>query len=252
MFSAKITFGIADPSEEALDLVHDLFSVWYKNGQIVRDGWPLVSVGGHLEVHVSLPERDSLATTRNNSYGVSALAQLQSQFGLHPKVELLGEDLSLPDSCACVASSQLVFFTDYLSATSPVRCLDCFAPVPLYRLPHVHDEEHLVILQWAADYRSCDTLQMHSTTGERFGEAQLGAHDSSLSRNGRSLAATLERLTGKPVYYYLHKTRSRGRKAELSRICPSCGAAWLLETRLHHFDFLCKDCRLASAIAADA
>jgi predicted nucleic acid-binding Zn ribbon protein len=93
---------------------------------------------------------------------------------------------------------------------------------------------------------------MHCTTGERFGEEQLARHDSSLGMNGRELCRKLEQATGTPVYYFLHKTRSRGRQAELARLCPSCGAQWRLEKRLHNFDFRCARCRLLSSIAAVA
>ncbi|RYD27709.1 MAG: hypothetical protein EOP86_24150, partial [Verrucomicrobiaceae bacterium] len=168
-------------------------------------------------------------------------------------VTVLGRDPCGLDFCVCPSRSAFVLFTDYLASDiPPVRCLDCFDPVALHTLPHTADGEHLGLLWWAADYRACDTLQMHCTTGERFGEQQLRRHDSSLSRQGRDLCSQLETLTGVPVYYYLHKTRSRSRASELQRRCPSCGSEWRLEPRLHLFDFQCGKCRLLSNIASDA
>ena len=107
-----------------------------------------------------------------------------------------------------------------------------------------------MILQWAADYVACDTLQMHCTTGERFGEAQLARHDSSLSSNGRAVCRELEEAVRLPVYYYLHKTRGRSASSEAARRCPSCGGEWRLQSPLHHFDFRCDRCRLLGAMAA--
>jgi predicted nucleic acid-binding Zn ribbon protein len=204
---------------------------------------------GRLEGFVRVPELNSLEAPHNNSYSRQALAALSPTV---PAVEVLGPEPESSAGCTCRSRSAMVLFTHYLSTDPPVRCLDCFEPVPLYHLPHLHDDEHLVLLHWASDYRACDTLQMHCTTGERFGEEQLWRHDSSLSLNGRDLCRRIEHATGTPVYYFLHKTRSRGRQAELNRVCPSCGAQWRLERPLHNFDFQCPSCRLLSAIAADA
>jgi predicted nucleic acid-binding Zn ribbon protein len=250
MFVARVSFAASDDTfEGTMARAYDLLSCWYKNGQIAYGTWMLVRREGRLEAFVRLAEPDSLETRHNNSYSTEALAALSP---IVPDVEILGPVPESSTVCACVSRSAMVLFTHYLSTDSPVRCLDCFALVPLYSLPHVHDEEHLVLLHWASDYRACDTLQMHCTTGERFAEEQLARHDSSLSANGRDLCRKLEQATRTPVYYFLHKTRSRGRRAELGRICPSCGGQWRLEKRLHNFDFQCASCRLLSAIAADA
>src|SRR5439155_18113570 len=126
-----------------------------------------------------------------------------------------------------------ILFTHMFSSSPPVRCGTCFMPVPLYRLPHTRDAEYLNVLHWVADYRACDTLQMHCTTGERFGESQLGRVDSALSRQGRALAAELAAALDRPVYYNLFKARGRNRKTELARKCPSCGRKWHLREPWH-------------------
>ena len=250
MFVAKVSFEVsAETGTDVVDRAYDLLSCWFKNGQVASETWMLVRREGRLEAFVSLVTPDALEVRHNNSYSTEALAALSP---VVPRVEILGSAAESSTACTCVSRSAMVLFTHYLSTAPPVRCLDCFELVPLYALPHIHDREHLVLLQWASDYRACDTLQMHCTTGERFGEEQLSRHDSSLSVNGRELCRKLEQSTGTPVYYFLHKTRSRGRHAELSRVCPSCGAQWRLEKRIHKFDFQCASCRLLSAIAADA
>ena len=249
MFTAKISISKTGNLNALPAAVDDLFSCWYKNGQIVGSSWVIADADDSLDAYVSLPERDSLEPIYNNLYAMKCLEALTP--GACNAI-ILGRDPSRSPCCACTSRSAIILFTHYLSEAPPVRCFDCFDPIPLYKLPHVHDREHLVLLQWAADYRSCDTLQMHTTTGERFGEQQLRDHDSSLSRNGRDLSSRLEQLNGTPCYYYLHKTRSRGVATELERHCPSCGAAWHLPSRHHIFDFQCKPCRLLSAIAADA
>jgi len=248
MFAVRVSFPVLGELSRTAAAANDLLSCWYKNGQILEGSWILADRRGAVEAFVRTPEARSLDALHNNRYANEALAGLAAA----PTVEVLGVEPESACACSCTSRSGMVLFTHYLSTDPPVRCLDCFGPVPLYLLPHVHDEEHLVLLHWAADYRACDTLQMHCTTGERFGERQLFEHDSSLSRNGRKLCADLEQVTETPVYYFLHKTRSHGREAELARVCPSCGAPWRLEQRLHNFDFQCPTCRLLSAVAADA
>jgi len=250
MLVARVTFRLEGEGRSRLvERAYDLLSCWYKNGQVVSDGWPVVERGGSVEAMLRIPEADSLDAAHHNLYVRQVLAEL---LPMVPEVEVIGVEPASRMACQCASRSALTFFTSYLSLDPPVRCLDCFGFVPLYELPYVHDHEHLILLQWAADYRACDTLQMHCTTGERFGERQLAEHDSSLSKNGRRLAADVERLSGTPVYYYLHKMRSRGLPSELARKCPSCNAPWRLEQSVHGFDFQCRPCRLLSSVASDA
>lgn len=253
MFSARITFpkGGQD-AETAAETATDLLAVWQKNGQIVDKDWVLADAGDIIDAYVTLPQRDSLDPVYDNRYVTAELERRRARGWRAPAVTILGEDPETHCACSCTASSALVLFTTYLSCAPPIRCLDCFDPVPLYRLPHIEGHEHLRILHWAADYRACDTLQMHCTVGERFGEAQLYRHDSALSRLGRDLGARLEAAIGKPVYYFLLKSRGRSREKELARKCPSCGGDWRMDLRLFDlFDFRCEGCRLLSAIASD-
>lgn len=253
MFAAKVSFAMGNrDAESTAEEAQDLLGCWYKNGQILGNSWVFTASSSAVEIYVTIPEENALESVHNNIYVTHVLDGIRAKGLPVPLVSVLGPDPSLPAACACKSSSALVLFTHYLTDTPPVRCLDCFQPVPLYRLPQIQDEEHLGFLQWAADYQACDTLQMHCTTGERFGEAQLSRHDSQLSRNGRDLCTRLERAMGTPVYYFLFKMRSRGRKSELARKCPSCGADWRLTQQLHLFDFRCDSCRLLSAVAADA
>lgn len=250
MFTARISFSKPSGAESDafVESVLNLLNCLRNNGQILGSEWPLVDVEGGLDAFVTIPERRSLDAEFRNRYA-DQLFEAFSDDRL--TFQVLGPDPGFDGCCNCDSSSALVLFTSYTSQSPPVRCLDCFKPVPLYLLPHFQDEEHLCFLHWMADYKACDTLQMHCTTGERFGENQLFRHDSSLSRNGRELAHSLERMVEVPVFYYLHKTRGRSLKAELRRRCPSCGSDWRLEQRLHDFDFRCDECRLLSAISGD-
>lgn len=245
MFTAEIRFRTVTP--EDIDAVESLMATWYKNGQLLE--WQTALCDDSLRIFALLPRGDSLDAAHNNTYAAEEYQALADR-GLAPHVTVIGPDPSSPGPCSCTTRSSLVLFTNYSTRESPARCGDCFDPVPLYELPHTHDHEHLNILQWADDYRACDTLQMHCTTGERFGERQVGQHDSPLSRNGRELAKNLSERTGLAVYYYLARGRGISLEQEQSRRCPSCGGAWLLDERWHGlFDFRCDACHVLSNIA---
>lgn len=229
------------------DSICCLAAAWLKNGQVYS--WHTGLTESGVRVVASIPEEDALSPEFNNQYAARELGKL-AECGTTPVVSIIGRDPDEATACACIQRSSLILFTTYLSEASPVRCGDCFHPVPLYRLPHTRDHEHLELLQWAADYRACDTLQMHCTTGERFGETQMSASNSALSRGGRRIAAKLSELTGVPVYYFLYKARGVSGNTERKRTCPDCRGAWLLPERWHEmFWFRCDACSLVSTIA---
>jgi predicted nucleic acid-binding Zn ribbon protein len=245
MVIADIRF--AAPHETDLEAVEELLSAWYKNGQVLE--WFTATTQEHVRVLVLLPKPEAVAPQNNNAYAARHVADFAGR-GIIPEVRIIGPEPGAPHPCSCQRRSSLVLFTTYLSKASPVRCGDCFGPVPLYELPHVHDHEHLNILHWAADYQACDTLQMHCTTGERFAEAQLARHDSALSRNGLDVASHLATVVNVPVYYFLMKARGVAASKERRRTCPSCGGQWALEAAWHGlFDFKCDSCRLLSNTA---
>lgn len=252
MVTAEVVFvgSSGPPTDAEEDAIISVLAAWLKNGQLSSDRWNLAHSDGQWRVFVGLPDATSLEASHANVYAVKAIEELAAHGLSIREIRVLGSDLLMGPACTCERWASLVLFTNYLSRTSPVRCGTCFDPVALYRLPFTRDEEHLDVLQWAADYRACDTLQMHCTTGERFAEEQLSKHDSSLSKNGREIARALSDLLKIPVYYYLLKSRGRTRAAELERRCPSCEVSWRLDKPWHDlFDFRCDTCCLVSNVA---
>jgi len=229
------------------DLTYDLLACWHKNGQVLGE-WGIVKQQNAFLVFVSLPAKNSLADKFANKYVRERVKELKG-CGSPPEIRVLGPEPESPSACRCKSWTSLVLFTTYLNRESPLRCGGCFNPVPLYRIPHIQDEEYLDVLQWEADYKACDTLQMHTATGERFGERQMFRHDSSLSQRGRQLCASISRVTSCPTYYYLSKNRCRSSQEENMRRCPGCGGSWKLRVRRHLFDFRCDRCLLLSNIA---
>lgn len=246
MFTAEVHFVASHDAE--IEAIESLIAAWCKNGQVLE--WQSAVTQRGYVILAQLPKDTALNATNNNVYASEALREIAKLEIQAPKIMILGSDPQSAEPCSCLKRSSLVLYTHYLSKESPIRCGDCFGPVPLYELPHTHDYEHLNILQWAADYRALDTLQMHTITGERFAEAQLWRHDSSLSKQGFQIARKLAELTNSAVFYYLHKTRGISLDKESCRVCPSCSGAWKVERRWHRmFDFKCDSCQLLSAIA---
>jgi predicted nucleic acid-binding Zn ribbon protein len=159
--------------------------------------------------------------------------------------------------CACAGCTHFILFTTYAGFEPSIICGDCFHPIPLYRIPYevslpqksgLHDR----INTWQGNYKACDQLNMNCTVGEAFALRQMGRLDSPLSAQGIGICRDIERLTGVPTYYYLHRYRGRSAKFERARRCPGCGGEWLLVHPPHIFGFKCDPCRLLSNIAVSS
>ena len=251
MFTADVSFPLlAGEQEQQIEAALSLLSACYKNGQIAVDVWPMTIREGLLRTTLLIPDETALDRRFSNRYAEEALTFLPMNGVGEPEISVYGFDPGSLPSCDCKGRTSLILFTNYLTFESPVRCGDCFNPVPLYRIPTCSSGEHLDILHWRADYKACDTLQMHCTVGERFAEQQLYRHDSSLSERGREICHELAKRTGQSTHYYLHKSRGRSTADERRRRCPNCEEDWLLAEAWHGlFEFRCDNCHLLSNIA---
>lgn len=250
MYVVEIEFA-STPGSGVIDAdeVHALLGSWTKHGQLRSFPQAIRSRGTDLVVTGVVHLHGSLDPSCDNLWAEQFRGALAAQ-GVRVSVTVLGEDGGESVTCVCPDRSGLVMFTSYLSDASPLRCDDCFGEVPLHTVPTDDSQEHLSLLHWRDDYQACDTLQMHCTVGERFGERQLADVQSALTREGRRLAAELEERAGIPIFYYLSNGPGRSRASEQARVCPGCGGDWLLaEPRHDLFDFRCPPCRLLSNVA---
>src|SRR5438094_262184 len=156
MFAARITLKNADANQEAfVEKAYWLLGTWYKNGQIVSDTWTLATTSDALIAHVLIPAVNALNNRFANRYVRQALRSYQKLTSMRPEVAVLGPHPESAPPCKCSNRPGYILFTNYLAAEGPVRCSECFRPVPLYLLPKTHDEEYLDILSWMADYKAC-------------------------------------------------------------------------------------------------
>lgn len=230
-------------------LVEDLLGTLRMNGQVCGAEWPIYTEGNSCTAIALAPEEGSLNPKLHGEHVMRRIRQGEA-LGIIFTFAAMAEDCSGVEACSCHNSSGYVLFTNYLSLESPVRCLDCFLPVPLYRFPVMPSGEYYEVICWQSDYRSCDQLQMNCAVLERAATRQMSDLGSNLSKAGRESCRVLEDLSGKPFYYYLYRAHARSAKSEKERRCPSCGQPWHLETALHSlFHYKCDQCRLLSNFA---
>jgi predicted nucleic acid-binding Zn ribbon protein len=229
-------------------VVQSLLGSLLMNGQVCSNDIPIAITATGYTATVLIPEKESLEAKHNNGYVRSALQRL-TEVGLKEPECTLAEDLEGSQACDCGQPETFILYTRYLSVEPPLRCGNCFRPVPLYRLPKTDGDEYYDIVCWQSDYLACDTLQMGCRTMERAATRQISRWDSSLSRRGIAICEHIRELTQIPTYYYLYRYGARSRKQELERRCPSCDGEWLLPTAYNIFDFKCDTCRLLSNIA---
>jgi len=233
------------------DAFGGLVGAYRLDGHVLGRELMTVSLDQRIEAYVFVPAGDAFDPATENEWILKRTDEAKAAGLSEPAFVTVGDDTSEPDGCSCTASNSLILFTTYIQIQSPVRCGDCFRPVPLYRLPRFKNNEFTEVISWADDWKACDSLFMGSTTGERFGYREMSQIDSSLSRHGRAICAHFEQGTGNAAYYYLHRYYGRSRAVEEARKCPGCGGEWRLAERWHNlFDFRCEKCRVVSSLSS--
>ena len=249
----RITFNAGPdvPDEIVSEAADGLLGALRMNGQILGRDHTLYGDGGALVAIVRTPEPDSLGGRFHGRYVREALDRGRGQ-GIDVVVGDVSDWTEAATHCQCASRSGLVLYAAHDDAMSPLRCLDCFAPVSLYHLPVMGSGEFHELICWQSDFESCDRLRMNCATLERAATREISELRSALSIAGRGHADELARSTGLPVYYALHRAHGRSLRTERARRCPGCDGAWLLPEALHgRFDFRCDACRLLSRIGFD-
>lgn len=251
MFVAEIIFEsknkkITDEQQDEIDVLLGLLRM---DGRVLGKELLTIRESEFFKSFVPIPAKDAFRNLNENQYIEKRLEKLKVLGIEKPKLKILGEENSESISCSCKASSAYILFTTYISVQSPLKCFDCFSPVPLYRIPRFESGDYYKAICWQSDYIACDTLQMNCATGERFATREMSSLDSSLSKRGIEVCSEVKRVTSKDCYYYLYKYNAKSIKQEHERKCPSCGGEWLLSENLHKFDFKCGKCHLLSNIA---
>ena len=255
MYTVEVTFKIIEKNreEEQEELIILIKNSWRMNGQVLGNENIYAQAKNAFKMYLYIPEKDSLDKKYNNKYLDKDFIKLKEVGLANPKVKIIDEKSQDDELCDCKKPSSYILFTTYVALYTSLRCKKCFGTVPLYKIPKIYDDsEYYPLICWQSDYRSCDSLQMNCSVGEKFALKQLGSLDSQLTKDGLKVCKKIEEVTNIKTYYYLYKSKAKSKKQELLRRCPSCGKKWLLKKTLHSlFDFECKRCKLLSNIAYD-
>ncbi len=252
MFVAELAITPAPEADSAqvVDALRSLAGYLWRNGQSM--GHETISeCGSDLRAFVLVPDWNALDEAHNNNYVTEAYAKLAEVSRARTRITILGDVPDSKGADTCVNPASYILLTGFQTQQSALRCGDCLAPIPLYKIPATDGRgEYTDLLGWQEDYQACDTLWIHSGTGERFGTRQMSDINSSLSKEGREICAEIEEATGKPTFYYLHRwLMNPSWKKERARRGPGCGGEWFLEEPWHNFDFKCEPCRLVSHVS---
>lgn len=251
MYVATIAFTFFHCREEAaLNAVDLLLGTWRMNGQVLGREFPMARTEDGVTCTLLLPDSNALEARYDSVYMSPRSAALAQAEVTGPTIVSRTPEPNSAEPCRCKPHTGLILYTDYLSLESPLRCADCFGPIPLYQMPPPHGDDYYDAICWQSDYQAFDHLQMSAVAGERLALHQMGKHDSALSRQGRAICEAWEAKTGLTVFYYLYRHYGKSLVRETARRCPSCDSEWRLPRRLHgRFDFRCDKCRLLSNVA---
>ncbi|RVT46417.1 nucleotide-binding protein [Rheinheimera sediminis] len=255
MLVAELEFKIiADTSfDEAEKGIRHYLEKLIFQGQILGREFPTYQAHDSFFSRVVLPQADALNKKSHSAAGLDALEQLQ-QVGLsYPKLTVLGDDLMSNHTDPCPNHSALILFCSFSATNSVLYCAEHFAPVPLYKVGRISDEDFEHLVRWQLQYQALDEIQMQEARVLlKSAEQSVQGFYSGLNQQGYKQAKSLSKELNKPVYYYLYSGSSTDCAAEAEKKCPCCGSDWKLTESWHGlFDFCCEPCQLLSNTAFD-
>ena len=246
----KLTFKCKENSEYPNNLygffISDYLNCLYKNGQIESD-YSLIKKDNLYCAFVTSVDVDSLDEKFSNEH----IKELKEKLGCAIDSEVLGTSEFSDELCNCTSKSGYILLYSFISNGSPVRCIDCWRDVPLYKLPHIlQQNDYNDEMLWARSVRITEEL-WENGVNQSFNRKQMISTKSELYRKGKELCREFEKATGKPFYYYLADPDILP-KRNLLKKCPECGNKWreykksFASGNVLEINF-CDECRLASS-----
>lgn len=252
MYVCQLKFDCLDDVDisTAQQCISALLDAYRYNGQIIGREFPITLAQQQFTVTFVCPEKDALAIKNNNQEVDMKLGSL-STFDLSvPEFQLTGLESQSDFVDLCAEPKQMVLYSTFVQSCSPVRCLEHFSPIPLYKLP---EATRHALIKWQESYGACDQIQMNELTEVEFAAVnQLSNPDSELMKRGRTLANEVSEQSKAQVYLYLYRVGGESLEQEKQRKCPSCGGEWLMPSPMFDlFNFKCDSCLLVSNISWD-
>ena len=248
MYAVEIKFFIKSvkPNPNYLNLLNLWIAALRFNGQITGYHYPAILHGNEVSLFFNIPEENALDKRFYDSYANECEVKMAKKGIVKKETILKGKNPNGSVACKCSKRDSMIMYTSAFNIESPIKCGDCFRPIPLYRLKNLKHLTREQLIRWKENYGACDLLFINSEIGEEFSYNQLSHHKSQLSESGIDLREEIEDATRTPVFYYLLRYSNSKEMSELIE-CPSCGNEWILDKQwLNKFDFKCNLCRLIS------
>ena len=137
MLMARISCirGPSPDPQRQLYAFDDLVSSLIQDGHILGRENRIILLPDECVLYAFLPAGDALEPTTWNPHVKQSMENLADVELRLPQVEILGKAEEVSIACECPNSTWFILFTHLFEVHSPVKCGDCFHPVPLYRLP---------------------------------------------------------------------------------------------------------------------
>jgi predicted nucleic acid-binding Zn ribbon protein len=231
------------------DLLWTLLSHLSNSGQIINDDYVFVKRGDSVHVQVVCPESPVSPGSKPFQYVTNAWQKLTDAIGTSIQIVMVGDVPQYADYVVPKPNSYILRYGWF----SPLLCADTMEPVPLYTIPATYHDglSYDDVRSWERNYKRIHGLWMNGEIHESFFLQQMQEVDSELSIIGREVCKTIERLTGKPTYYFLMNYRDWSVTEDVARRCPITGNEWLLpnKTASDPIAFRCEASRLVSELS---
>lgn len=203
MYLIQITVG-QSATPEIADALYAYVDALKKNGQVEDfDNVMALDDEGFLSVYVNCHQPHAL----DDKYRNTQVQQAEEHLlfitqGSQLTYQSLGFNPEVAPACACETPSALQLYTAFREQSSPLRCLDCGLPVPLFFFSEMtlNTEIRERLHAWQRQYNAVEQLYADGDIARDWATAQLSDPNSALTQLGEQLAEELSVLLGKKVF----------------------------------------------------
>lgn len=210
MYKQKISISIHSNFDrpKLYDEFETLMSNLCKTGQILGNYETSFITDDELVSYQTTLETTSLSKKYFDEYTKKRISNIEKWCNSKIKTEVIGKAIpEYKEVCRCKKSDFYILFTYALNSSSFLDCGNCKKVVPIYKLKQLTYNDRHEMLNWEANYKACDDLQLGCTVGEKWAVKQMSDPNSQLAKQGIEVCKKIKAATGVPAYYYLYNYR---------------------------------------------
>jgi predicted nucleic acid-binding Zn ribbon protein len=209
----------------------------YREGQILYKNVPIIKSENNFTAIINTVAFDALNYENRRHYVNKYWNEIETLSESKIMLELIGTEYLDYSECCKKTSFFILYFG---SLYSPIRCGDCFEPIPIYSIPETNDDGkgYDNIFFWRQNYNSCYQLWFDGTVNEDFHLKQLSDFTSEISIQGFEVCKSIEKTTNKKVYYFLMEFENNIKK------CPSCNNDFEVLELDKEINKICHNCKI--------